>query len=116
MYQKYAVRYADALKKHYGKHAALISLGIDNESGDGTISYSETAGKRFITWMKKKYSANDNLNKAWATHRWSRRINQFDEVGFPVATHTTDVPERMLDFRRFVSDEINRILFKVIDK
>ena len=116
MYQKYAVRYTDSLTKHYGKHPALIAFGIDNESGDGKISYSETARKRFIAWLKKKYSTVDNLNKAWATQRWSRRINQFDEVGFPVATHTTDVPERMLDFRRFVSDEINQILFKVIDK
>jgi beta-galactosidase len=58
----------------------------------------------------------DNLNKAWATQRWSRRFNQFEEIGFPLATHTNDVPERMLDFRRFVSDEINQFLFKVIDK
>jgi beta-galactosidase len=116
MYQKYAVQYADTLTKHYGKHPALMAFGIDNESGDGRISYSETARKRFIAWLKKKYTTVDHLNKAWATQRWSRRINQFDEVGFPVATHTTDVPERMLDFRRFVSDEINQILFKVIDK
>jgi beta-galactosidase len=116
MFQKYAVRYADTLTKHYGKHPALMAFGIDNESGDGPISYSETARKRFIAWLKKKYSTVDNLNKAWATQRWSRRLNQFEEVGFPVATHTTDVPERMLDFRRFVSDEVNQILFKVINK
>lgn len=116
MYQKYAVRYADTLTKHYGKHPALIAFGIDNESGDGPISYSETVRKRFIVWLKKKYSSLDNLNKAWATQRWSRRINQFDEVGLPVATHNNDVPERMLDFRRFISDEVNGILFKVIDK
>src|ERR1035437_2702448 len=116
MYQKYAVRYADTLTKHYAKYPALMAFGIDNESGDGRISYSETARKRFIAWLKKKYSTIDNLNKAWATQRWSRRINQFEEVGFPVAIHTTDVPERMLDFRRFVSDEVNQILFKVIDK
>jgi len=116
MYQKYAVRFTDSLTKHYGKHPALIAFGIDNESGDGRISYSETARKRFIAWLKRKYSTLDNLNKAWATQRWSRRLNQFEEVGFPVATHTTDVPERMLDFRRFVSDEINQLLFKVIDK
>lgn len=116
MYQKYAVEYADTLTKHYGKHPALIAFGIDNESGDGPISYSETARKRFITWLKKKYSTVDNVNEAWATQRWSRRINDFDEIGFPIATHTTDVPERMLDFRRFVSDEVNQILFKVIDK
>ncbi len=116
VYQKYAVRYADTLTKHYGKHPALMAFGIDNESGDGPISYSETARKRFIAWLKKKYATLDSLNKSWATQRWSRRLNQFDEVGFPVATHTTDVPERMLDFRRFVSDEINQLLFKVIDK
>jgi beta-galactosidase len=116
MYQKYAVLYADTITKHYGKHPALIAFGIDNESGDGPTSYSETSRKRFIGWLKKKYSTVDNLNKSWSTQRWSRRINQFDEVGLPVATHATDVPERMLDFRRFVSDEINQILFKVIDK
>jgi beta-galactosidase len=116
MYQKYAVRYADTLTKHYGNHPALMAFGIDNESGDGPISYSETVRKRFVVWLKKKYSTVDDLNKAWATQRWSRRINQFDEVGLPVETHNNDVPERMLDFRRFVSDEVNQILIKVIDK
>ncbi len=53
--------------------------------GDGPISYSETARQRFITWLKKKYSTVDNLNKAWAGQRWSRKINQFEEIGFPVS-------------------------------
>ncbi len=116
MYQKYALRFTDEMTKHYANHPALLAFGIDNESGDGKISYSETARQRFIAWLKNKYSNLDNLNKAWATQRWSRRINQWEEIGFPVATHTTDVPERMLDFRRFVSDEINQLLFKVIAK
>jgi beta-galactosidase len=116
MYQKYALRFTDAMTKQYANHPALLAFGIDNESGDGQISYSETARQRFITWLKNKYSNLDNLNKTWATQRWSRRINQFEEIGFPIATHHTDVPERMLDFRRFISDEINEFLFKVIDK
>jgi len=116
IYQKYAVRYADTLSKRYGKHPALLAFGIDNESGDGRISYSETARQRFILWLKNKYTSLDILNKAWATQRWSRRLNQWEEIGFPVATHTTDVPERMLDFRRFVSDEINLLLFQVLEK
>lgn len=115
-YQKYAIRYADSLSRHYGKHPALLAFGIDNESGDGPISYSETVRLRFIEWLKRKYNNTDNLNRAWATQRWSRRINQFEEVGLPVATHNNDVPERMLDFRRFISDEVNQILFKVLDK
>jgi beta-galactosidase len=116
MYQKYALRYTDTLTKRYGKHPALLAFGIDNESGDGRISYSESARKRFIAWLKKKYSTLENLNKAWATQRWSRKLNQFDEVGFPVSGAINGAPERMLDFRRFVSDEINQLLFKVIEK
>jgi beta-galactosidase len=116
MYQQYALQFTDAMSKRYGKHPALLAFGIDNESGDGRISYSETARQRFIVWLKNKYTSLDSLNKAWATQRWSRKLNQFEEIGFPVATHPTDVPERMLDFRRFVSDEINRFLLKVIDK
>src|SRR5450432_636430 len=116
MYQQYAFEFADTMSKRYGKHPALLAFGIDNESGDGRISYSETARQRFIVWIKNKYTNLDSLNKSWATQRWSRKLNQFEEIGFPVATHPTDVPERMLDFRRFVSDEINQFLLKVIDK
>jgi len=116
MYQKYALRYADTLTKRYGNHPALLAFGIDNEPGDGRISYSETARQRFIAWLKNKYSNLESLNKAWATQRWSRRINQWEEIGFPIARHTTDVPERMLDFKRFVSDEIVQLLFEVINK
>ena len=116
MYQEYALRFTDAMTKQYANHPALLAFGIDNESGDGQISYSETARQRYITWLKNKYQTVDNLNKAWAGQRWSRKINQWEEIGFPVQTHNNDVPERMLDFRRFVSDEINQLLFKVIDK
>jgi beta-galactosidase len=115
MYQKYALRFTDTITKQYAKHPALLAFGIDNESGDGRISYSETARQRFIAWLKNKYGTVELLNHAWAGQRWSRKINQFDEIGFPLATHYNDVPERMLDFRRFVSDEINELLFKIID-
>jgi beta-galactosidase len=115
-FQKYAVRFADSLSKHYGKHPALLAFGIDNESGDGPISYSETVRQRFIYWLKNKYSNIDNLNKAWATHRWSRRINQFDEVGLPSTGSKNGAPEKILDFRRFISDEVNQLLFKVLEK
>jgi beta-galactosidase len=115
-FQKYALRFTDSISKRYGKHPALIAFGIDNESGDGPISYSETVRQRFIEWLKKKYSNLDNLNKAWATQRWSRRINQFDEIGLPVSGSVNGAPERILDFRRFVSDELNQLLFKVLDK
>ncbi len=114
-YQKYALRFTDAISKRYAKHPALLAFGIDNESGDGPISYSETAKQRFITWLKNKYSNLDNLNKAWATQRWSRKINQFEEIGFPGTGNKNGAPEKILDFRRFVSDEVNGLIFKVLE-
>jgi beta-galactosidase len=116
MYQKYAVRYADTLTKHYARHPALLAFGVDNEPGDGPISYAETVRKRFVAWLMKKYATIDNFNKAWATQRWSRRINEFDEVGLPVTGEKNGAPEKILDFRRFISDEVNQILFKVLDR
>ncbi|MBN2807367.1 MAG: beta-galactosidase, partial [Prolixibacteraceae bacterium] len=71
-YQQYALRFTDAISKRYANHPALLAFGIDNESGDGPISYSETVRLRFVEWLKAKYSNLDNLNNAWATHRWSR--------------------------------------------
>ncbi|MBN2012225.1 beta-galactosidase [candidate division KSB1 bacterium] len=114
-YQKYALRFTDAMSKHYADHPALLAFGIDNESGDGRISFSETARQRFIAWLKIKYETIDNVNSAWATQRWSRRLNQWDEIGFPPGIGSNDMPEKMLDFRRFISDEINTLLFNVLD-
>ena len=115
MYQKFALRFTDTITKQYAKHPALLAFGIDNESGDGRISYSETARQRFIIWLKTKYKDLDQLNIAWATQRWSRKLNQWDEIGLPPGIQSNDMPEKMLDFRRFVSDEINALLFKVLE-
>jgi len=115
-YQKYALRYTDMLTKRYAKHPALLAFGVDNESGDGPISYSETVRQRFIVWLQKKYGNIDGLNKAWATQRWSRRLNQFEEIGLPTAGEKNGAPEKILDFRTFVSNEVNQFLFAVIGK
>lgn len=115
-YQEYALRFTDKISKRYAEHPALIAFGIDNESGDGLISYSESVRQRFIAWLKVKYVTLDKLNDAWATQRWSRRHNDFQEIGLPVSAYPNDVPERMLDFRRFISDEVNGFLFKVMNK
>lgn len=112
-YQKYALRYAEVLVKRYGKHPALLAFGLDNESGDGPISYSETVRQRFITWLQQKYSNVDNLNRAWAGQRWSRKIGKFEEVGLPMSGTISGPTERVLDFRRFISDEVSGFLFKL---
>jgi len=94
---------ANALTKHYAHHPAVIAIGYDNEIGNGYMSYSEGDRQRFIAWLKNKYGTIEALNKAWATQRWSRRVNSFEDVDLPLA----DGPgpsERYLDLHRYWSD------------
>jgi beta-galactosidase len=94
---------ADTLTKRYAHHPAIMAIGYDNEIGNGYMSYSEADRQRFIAWLEKRYGTVDRLNEAWATQRWSRRLNSFADVDLPLA----DGPgpsERYLDLHRFWSD------------
>ena len=94
---------ADALTKRYAHHPAVIAVGYDNEIGNGFMSYSDADRQRFIAWLEKKYGTIAELNKAWATQRWSRRLNSFEEIDMPLA----DGPgpsERYLDLHRYWSN------------
>jgi beta-galactosidase len=114
-FRDHAMRFARHLVQRYAGHPALAAFGVDNEPGDGPISYSETVRARFIAWLKAKYATAEVLNRAWAGHRWSRRIGDFDDVGLPTPGGAGGAPERVLDFRRFVSDEVNGYLGALLD-
>jgi beta-galactosidase len=103
IYRSHVIHFADELTKHYAHHPALAAIGYDNEIGNGFMSYSAVDRERFIAWLKTKYSTIENLNKAWATQRWSRRLNSFDEVELPYGDGPGPA-ERYLDLHRFWSD------------
>ena len=102
-YREHLIRFADELTWHYAHNPALAAIGYNNEIGNGVMSYSEGDRQRFIEWLKAKYGTIANLNRAWATQRWSRHLNSFDEVQLPYADGPSP-PERYLDLRRFWSD------------
>jgi beta-galactosidase len=81
----------------------VIAVGYNNEIGNGFMSYSEADRQRFIAWLKKKYGTIEELNKVWATQRWSRRLNSFEDVDLPLADGPGP-PERYLDLHRYWSD------------
>jgi beta-galactosidase len=94
---------AEAMTKHFAHNPAIFAIGYNNEIGNGYMSYSGADRERFIGWLKKKYGTVEELNKAWATQRWSRRLDSFEDVDLPLA----DGPgpsERYLDLHRFWSD------------
>lgn len=94
---------AQTMMKHYAHHPAVIAVGYNNEIGNGYMSYSEADRQRFIAWLEKKYGTVEELNRVWATQRWSRRLSSFQDVDLPLA----DGPgpsERFLDLHRYWSD------------
>ncbi len=93
----------DAMTRRYAHHPSVIAVGYDNEMGNGFMSYSEADRQRFIAWLKKKYGTIDALNKAWATQRWSRRLNSFEDVDLPLA-EGPGPSERYLDLHHYWSD------------
>ena len=108
-YRQAAVRFADELTRHYAHNPALVAVGYDNEIGNGFLSYSPGDRARFIDWLKAKYVTVAALNRAWATQRWSRHLNSFDEVELPY-NDGPGPPERYLDMRRFWSDTTIAVL------
>ncbi|MFC3495677.1 beta-galactosidase [Glycomyces rhizosphaerae] len=114
-FREHAVRFTDRLTHRYAGHPALAAFGIDNEPGDGPISYSTTVRARFIAWLQAKYGTTETLNRAWAGHRWSRQVSDFEQIGLPRPGVAGGAPERVLDFRRFISDEMNGYLDALFD-
>jgi beta-galactosidase len=102
-YAREASILADAMTKRYAHHPAVIAVGYDNEIGNGFMSYSEADRERFINWLKNKYGTIEQLNKVWATQRWSRRLSSFEDVDLPLA-EGPGPSERYLDLHRYWSD------------
>jgi len=103
-YRRLARRLAEKMMQRYATNPAVIAVGYDNEIGNGQVSYSEADRLRFGEWLKRKYGSVEALNKAWATQRWSRRINGWDQVDLPYF-HGPGPNERYLDLRRYWSDD-----------
>ncbi|AJG98278.1 hypothetical protein LF65_01674 [Clostridium beijerinckii] len=106
-FQNYALNLAEIMVKRYCDHPAMLAFGLCNELGSGFHSYSQTALIRFQKWLKDKYTTIENLNISWNTKRWSRKLEEFSDVFFPVSgSEIKGAPEPFLDMKRFFSDEI----------
>ena len=106
VFQEYAYRFAEKLTRRYAGHPALYAFGLCNEVGAGMQTYSEEARQRYIQWLRAKYATIEDLNSAWAAQRWSRKLNSFEDVEFPVSGERIGAPERVLEMRRFYSEEL----------
>ena len=108
IYRRECVRFVTAMAQRYGRNPAIVAWQTDNELGchDTVPSYSPAALKRFQAWLQHRYESVSALNEAWGNVFWSMEYSSFDAIELPNLTPTDANPIHLLDFRRFMSDEV----------
>ena len=108
IYRRECLRIVSAMAERYGRHASIIAWQTDNELGchETVPSYSPAALKRFHAWLRRRYQTVDALNREWGNVFWSMEYASFEAIELPNLTPTDANPIHLLDFRRFMSDEV----------
>ncbi|PTQ92218.1 beta-galactosidase [Paraburkholderia sp. GV068] len=108
IYRRECSRIVSAMAERYGRHASIIAWQTDNELGchETVPSYSPAALKRFHAWLRRRYQTVDALNREWGNVFWSMEYASFEAIELPNLTPTDANPIHLLDFRRFMSDEV----------
>jgi beta-galactosidase len=107
-YRHECLRIVSVMAERYGRHPSIVAWQTDNELGchETVPSYSPAALSRFQSWLRGQYETVDALNEAWGNVFWSMEYPSFDTIGLPNLTPTDANPIHLLDFRRFMSDEV----------
>jgi beta-galactosidase len=107
-YRRECVRIVAAMARRYGRHPSIVAWQTDNELGchETVPSYSAAALERFHAWLQRRYETVASLNDVWGNVFWSMEYPSFDAIGLPNLTPTDANPIHLLDFRRFMSDEV----------
>ncbi|WP_045742318.1 beta-galactosidase [Actinoplanes rectilineatus] len=103
-YRAAARRIAAALGERYAGHPALAMWHVHNEYG--TDCRCDLTAEAFRTWLRDRHGDLDVLNEAWTTAFWSQRYSDWSQIMPPRATQYLPNPAQVLDFRRFLSDEL----------
>ncbi|SDT68958.1 beta-galactosidase [Actinoplanes derwentensis] len=103
-YRAAARTVAAKMAERYAHHPALAMWHVHNEYG--TDCRCDFTAAAFRSWLQKKHGELDALNEAWTTAFWSQRYSDWAQILPPRATQYLPNPAHVLDFRRFLSDEL----------
>ncbi|GAA4598520.1 beta-galactosidase [Actinoplanes octamycinicus] len=103
-YRAAARTVAGKLAERYARHPALALWHVHNEYG--TDCRCDLTAAAFRGWLRTKHGDLDALNEAWTTAFWSQRYSDWAQILPPRATQYLPNPAQVLDFRRFLSDEL----------
>ena len=89
------------LAERYRDHPALLLWHVSNEYGSSPC-YCSTCLADFRTWLQRRYTSLENVNRAWWTSFWSHSYTDWDEI-YPDDSSNNGL---MLDWMRYNSDQV----------
>ncbi len=78
-YRFYCERVIRELLEHYKNNPAVIGWQIDNETSSGEAANHDVQ-VGFVSYLQKKFTTVDELNKAWLLNYWGQRLNDWTEI------------------------------------
>ena len=109
VFREYALKLCRAMAEHYKGNPYVVAWHVSNEYGcHNRFDYSEDAEHAFQQWCEERYGTIDAVNDAWGTAFWAQRMNDFSEIVPPrfIGDGNFMNPGKLLDFKRFSSDEL----------
>ncbi|BFT71281.1 beta-galactosidase [Paenibacillus sp. P36] len=109
-YRKYSTLLAEKLAERYQNHSAILIWHISNEYGG--YCYCEQCADGFRSWLQKRYTTIETLNKVWNTSFWGHTFYEWEEIVSPNAlseewgVDNTNFQGISLDYRRYMSDSM----------
>jgi beta-galactosidase len=103
-YRDAALDIAGRLAERYADHPALRLWHVHNEYA--ATCHCPFVAQRFREWLAARYGDLETFNEAWTTAFWSQRYADWAHVMTPAATQYLRNPAQLVDFRRFLSDEL----------
>lgn len=104
-YRRLASRVVARLVDEVAHHPAVQMFHVHNEYACHVpYCYCDHHAQAFRTWLTKRYSSLEELNRAWGTAFWSQSYGSFEEILPPRLTPTYPNPAQLLDYKRFSSD------------
>ncbi len=103
LYIEKAVSLARAMAEHYKDEDAIVGWQVDNEIGhEGSDNcYCPECRKKFIRYLKNKYTDIKELNERWGTSFWTHTYYDFNDIPLPRPSFTAQNPSLRLEWERF---------------
>ena len=93
-----------ALAQRFSKHPGVILWHLSNEY-EGEC-YCPACQAAFRRWLQEKYGTLEALNHQWWNAFWSHTVTSWEEIHAPAAEGEGGVFTLMLDWKRFVTDQV----------